>query len=774
MGTARGLIARLIGRMLIGASLILSATYPHVATGATAADDWLDQYDVIWTTPSADCHGSMPLGNGDIGLNAWAQADGDVCFYIGKTDLWGDNGRLLKLGLVRVRLSPNPFAAGVQFRQQLHLRDGTMTLTSTPPGSSSGPTTVRLWVDANHPVIHLTIDSPTASDATASFELWRKVPTSLPSIEVSDLMWGAPAGTPGGGPTIVEPDTVLRDLPEAIGWYHRNVKSVGPEVMMRTQDLLESPWTDPLIHRTMGAVIRADGGQRLDDQHLASAGQTRHCFNIYVLTQQPATAEAWLASMQSVISRVEAQPPDGRLAAHREWWNAFWDRSKIDIHDRPSATDSPGQDVARGYQLQRFITACAGRGAYPIKFNGSIFVVPHPGGPGDADYRQWGPGYWWQNTRFPYSSMCTAGDFDLMQPLFHMYAGEVLAVSKYRTERYFGWKDAAYYPECIYPWAAIFPVTYGWTPAAERKDKLQDSLCHKWAWVGGLELACLMLDYYDHTQDEGFLAKTVLPTALPQLRFFDHFYKTGADGKLVMHPSQAVETWVDCTNPMTEVAGLRAVCDRLLALPKQEFDGADRTFVESFSAKVPPLPTREADGVKLLAAADRFARKSNCENPELYAVYPFRLVSFEKDNAGLGIEALHRREDRGAFGWRQDDLFMAYLGLTDEVRPYVVERARKKNPESRFPAFWGPNYDWTPDQDHGGVLMKVVQAMLIQTEGRKIFLLPAWPQEWDVDFKLHAPYRTTLEGSVRGGKLTALQVDPEARRADVQIIGSAP
>jgi hypothetical protein len=365
--------------------------------------------------------------------------------------------------------------------------------------------------------------------------------------------------------------------------------------------------------------------------------------------------------------------------------------------------------------------------------------------------------------------MCTNGDFDLMKPLFRMYAGEILAVSKYRTKRYFRF-EGAYFAECVYPWAAVFPVTYGWTPAAERKDKLQDSLCHKWAWVGGLELACLMQDYYDHTLDDKFITDTLLPTAIPQLKFFENFYKTGPDNKLVMHPSQAVETWVDCTNPMPELAGLHAVCSRLLGLPEGKLPAADREFVTRFREKLPPLPTREVDGVKLLAPAARFAQKSNCENPELYAVFPFRLVSFEKDNAQLGVEALHRREDKGAFGWRQDDIFMAYLGLASEARDFVVERARKHDPESRFPAFWGPNYDWTPDQDHGGVLMKAVQAMLIQTEGRKIFLLPAWPKEWSVSFKLHAPYQTTLEGEVRDGKLESLKVAPESRRTDVQIM----
>jgi alpha-L-fucosidase 2 len=65
--------------------------------------------------------------------------------------------------------------------------------------------------------------------------------------------------------------------------------------------------------------------------------------------------------------------------------------------------------------------------------------------------------------------------------------------------------------------------------------------------------------------------------------------------------------------------------------------------------------------------------------------------------------------------------------------------------------------------------MKAVQAMLMQTEGRKIFLLPAWPKEWDADFKLHAPYRTVVEGSVRNGKLASLSVTPEDRRKDVIV-----
>jgi len=112
---------------------------------------------------------------------------------------------------------------------------------------------------------------------------------------------------------------------------------------------------------------------------------------------------------------------------------------------------------------------------------------------------------------------------------------------------------------------------------------------------------------------------------------------------------------------------------------------------------------------------------------------------------------------------------MAYLGLADQAREYVVKRARTKHAASRFPVFWGPNYDWVPDQDHGSVLLKAVQAMLFQTDGRRIYLLPAWPKDWDAEFKLHAPHNTTVAGKVERGRVVRLDVEPPDRRSDVKV-----
>lgn len=82
--------------------------------------------------------------------------------------------------------------------------------------------------------------------------------------------------------------------------------------------------------------------------------------------------------------------------------------------------------------------------------------------------------------------------------------------------------------------------------------------------------------------------------------------------------------------------------------------------------------------------------------------------------------------------------------------------------------------DWIPDQTHGGVMMKAFQSMLLQTnpstrsgQGGEIYLLPAWPKDWNAEFKLHAPYKTIIEGRVENGTLVEMKVTPESRAKDV-------
>jgi hypothetical protein len=72
---------------------------------------YLAKYDAMWELPSKDASGSMPLGNGDVAAMCGSKRR-DLLLLLAKSDVWDENASLLKLGLVRVKLSPNPFLRG--------------------------------------------------------------------------------------------------------------------------------------------------------------------------------------------------------------------------------------------------------------------------------------------------------------------------------------------------------------------------------------------------------------------------------------------------------------------------------------------------------------------------------------------------------------------------------------------------------------------------------------------------------------------------------------
>ncbi len=109
-------------------------------------------------------------------------------------------------------------------------------------------------------------------------------------------------------------------------------------------------------------------------------------------------------------------------------------------------------------------------------------------------------------------------------------------------------------------------------------------------------------------------------------------------------------------------------------------------------------------------------------------------------------------------------------GLTDEA--CTLNSRKWADGSHRFPAFFGPGYDWTPDHNWGGSGMIGFQEMLIQTSGDSIYLFPAWPLDRDISFRLHAPGRTVVEAELRGGKVVDLKVTPSSRLKDIVLPAS--
>lgn len=696
-------------------------------SGAGAAN--LEDYDVVWETPSADATGSMPLGNGETALNAWVEPSGDLLFYIARTDAWsgsldgphyGAYG-LIKVGRVRVSLSPNPFANATGFRQELKLRDGVFEASAGPDGKRSR---LRLWVDANRPVVRVEVGSAEPVDMKVAMESWRTAPTQ----------WlGA--------------DTLVSGQQDRVVWYYKSRNTA----------------IEPLVNRTIGAAIQGEGLVPEGDQALRSSeARTVHRACVHTLTAQCATEQEWLSTLDAQIAANTGTGIDKAWQEHREWWRSFWDRSHVFV-----TAGEKSREVTTGYLLQRFKNACAGRGAYPIKFNGSLFNVDNPEpykiaenqfAPVTADFRIWGHQYWFQNTRPIYWPMMASGDFDLMRPLFRMYAAQIQEnLGKIRD--YYG-HDGAYFAETGPFWS--------WLGKTSPEDPA-DYTRHYYLPV--IELSAMMLDYFAYTQDREFAKSTLLPMAEAGVTFYDQHFKRDSNGKLLLSPVNSVETFWKVNNPTPDIAGLKWVLNGLLSLPDSLTSESSRQQWKRLLGELPEIAVADRDGTRvILPHHEPEAKASNCENPELYCIYPFRLYGLGKPDLDLARDTFSVRKNRMMGCWSQEAVQAAYLGDSLTARKYVTSHLTRKDKRMRFPAFWEAGFDYVPDEDNGGNGLHALQTMLVQFDGDKILLLPAWPKQWDAEFKLHAPRQTIVEGVVKDGKLAMLKVTPESRRGDVVVM----
>ena len=109
----------------------------------------------------------------------------------------------------------------------------------------------------------------------------------------------------------------------------------------------------------------------------------------------------------------------------------------------------------------------------------------------------------------------------------------------------------------------------------------------------------------------------------------------------------------------------------------------------------------------------------------------------------------------------------ARLGFAEDAKEFI--KLKLGTDCYRFPGFWSAGCDWAPDHNRGGSAMCALQEMLVQTVDNRIILLPAWPEEWDVAFRMSAPFNTTIECEYKDGEIKELNVTPADRKKDVSL-----
>jgi hypothetical protein len=254
------------------------------------------------------------------------------------------------------------------------------------------------------------------------------------------------------------------------------------------------------------------------------------------------------------------------------------------------------------------------------------------------------------------------------------------------------------------------------------------------------------------------------------LNFYDGHYPRDAEGKIRFYPAQVLESVWDAENPMPEIAGLQYALQEMLLLPGDLVSEKQRIQWKRMLSELPDLPGGKRNDTVFLKDAEKvYGGRHNLENALLYAIWPYRLFGKGMPRYEVALASWNARPVQFARHscWHNDILWAAFLGLPDQARTQLANRFVLSG-AYRFPAMYIQG-DWTPDHDNGGVCQNTIQTMLMQTIGDEILLFPAWPREWDVDFKLHAPKNTTVECSLKKGEVVRLIVHPSSRERDIVV-----
>lgn len=755
-----------------GGLFVLLALFTVTGWGQQVSDE------LVWTSMSRNASESMPCGGGDIGLNVWVE-QGEVMFYLSRSGAFDENNTMLKLGRVRLRLASQPFG-GSNFRQVLRLQDGSVVI-------SGEQASVLLWVDVFRPVVHVAVKSGKAVVVTAAYESWRYKDHLMQDKELRSASYKFPQKFP----VVTYKDSVGFSGNE-IQFYHHNKSTVDNifdyTVRMEQLDAVKDSLYNPVANRTFGGYMKGadmvaagvDSGRYAVTDYHAWVLRSKHAAKTQELEIGLCVEQGSVQDWTQALNRIAADALVHRATAWeatRNWWQQYWQRSYIDITN----ADDSVRAMACNYRLFRYMLGCNAYGKYPTKSNGGLFtfdpVYVNEQYAYSPDFRLWGGGVMTaQNQRLVYFPMLRSGDVDMMKVQFDFYL-RALGNAELRT-RTFWHHNGAGFTEQMEDFGLPNIAEYGIKRPAGYDAGMEYNAWLEYLWETSFEF-CLMI--LDAERYEGMDIAAYIPLIESCLTFYDEHYQYLArqrsakvfdeNGYYIFYPGSAAESYKLTYNSTTVISALTVILQRMQELPDNYLSGPQRDKWAVMLKRIPPLPLREVNGHTMLAPAAAWARVQNTETPQLYPVFPWGLYGVGRPGLDTAINTWRYDtqvvKNRSHIGWRQYNIFAARLGLTAEAAMY--NKRKLANGPHRFPAFWGPGFDWTPDNNQGGSGMIGLQEMLLQSDGKKIYLLPAWPADWDVSFKLHAPYQTTVEAVIKRGKLVQLKVTPQSRQADVII-----
>ena len=709
--------------------------------------------DVVYNTPSPEPWEAMPTGGGD--LSAMVRWDGSLRLHLTKSDCWGfqeppeafPGSRYfnnVSPGHVRVVFGPGAEnAAARHFRQRLDLYRGRVTL-------EIGEARLAIW---GHP------------DLTALV------------VEVSD-----PAGELG--PAAVElsewRDTMAVGAGEGVLWAREiHERPARPHLANTGMDEHFREGHDPLKGRGTAVVVSSDAesGPASVDGMTARVDLGR-ANGLRVLIAAAVTPQGEPRDAAREELRKALTTPAEELAKqHQEWWREYWGRSFL----RLTSDDKTADWLTAAYHVHLYTLGCTNRGAVPAKWDGGAGLMVE-------DQRNWGISEWVQEVRFTYLPLYAANRLEMACGMADHYS-RMTPYLRAQTRRM--WHlPGLWIPETVTPWGHAEDLvleTHGeptaldhfskWDPEAGPYGRFERYNPYvAFLFTAGLEVCWHYLTYARYSGDEGFLREQAYPVIRGVAAFVTSLLREGDDGRYHLEPANALETWWMVRDPTDTMDGMRAILPEFIRLSEQ-YD-ADRELRERCAdvlSKLPDPPRAlwREDGtidetVEVYAPAAAMGEipgRRNCENPQLYRVFPFGLSGIGSDDYDLAKRTFQERICVLAHGWAMDAIWAARLGLAEQACSLLAQHARKYN-RFRYGG-WDSNDSnvhpeglaAAPFLDAGGLSAYALQEAALQSHGGSIRVGAGVSGAWSGVFRLRAEGGFMVAADIEDGEVRLIEVE---------------
>ena len=731
--TAVGAAVSLVGALVLAGTVAQPAAAAGLTTawqsGAFAMNTGgvVSRSDVALGRPNTAPAQSLPLGNGSLGVAAWA-ANGFTA-QLNRSDTMPDRlspGQVQIPGLAAMTSAAN-------FTGHLDLYNGVLD-------ESGGGMTLQAWVPANKDelIVEVTGAQPGAAE-TATLNLWsgRTPATSASGAYAAFAQaWVDNTQTGSSGKTF-----------GAMAAITAGGQDVSASVINSEQ---------------VGVSFKAN---------------TNGAYTVVVAAPQWTGGNA-IQTATSLIGSDATTAASTLLATQASWWNGYWANAGL---IEANSSDGTAQYMENLRTLYLYDEAASMKsGAYPGSQAGVADMFAY-----DEDQQDWYPaGYWLWNLRGQIAANLSSGDFALNLPIFSMYLNDLPAIESW-TSAQMGGLAGACVPETMrfngngYYNGGSNTQNASCATASSPSYNAEDV-------TSGAELALWIWQQYQDTGSISFL-NTYYPIMEQAATFLIDYQSVGSDGYLYA-TANAHETQWAVTDPTTDLAADQALFPAVvsaatllntdsalvsrLKTAETEIEPYARANQSSLTTLLNPQPTSaakvsalDAQGTDVIADSYQpSAPLENDENIGLEPVWPYGVIGDDTEVNGDNLTALAdrtftARPNVDSADWSFDAVDAARLDNASAVESNLVAITEKYQAYiSGLGYLSGDTPGDEPYIEQSSTVATAMDEALATDYDGTIRFAPAWPAGWDASGTVYIQGGSKVDVQVESGTLATAAI----------------